>query len=59
VRERATRWTGADVPNQQGRTVVITGADTGVGFETAKVLAASGATVVLASRDPERAGRGV
>jgi NAD(P)-dependent dehydrogenase (short-subunit alcohol dehydrogenase family) len=47
------------VPNQQGRTIVITGANTGVGFETAKVLAASGATVVLASRDPERAGRAV
>jgi NAD(P)-dependent dehydrogenase (short-subunit alcohol dehydrogenase family) len=59
VRERATRWTSADVPDQQGRTVVITGANTGVGFETAKVLAASGATVVLASRDPERAGRAV
>ena len=59
MRERATRWTSADVPDQQGRTVVITGANTGVGFETAKVLAASSATVVLASRDPERAGRAV
>jgi NAD(P)-dependent dehydrogenase (short-subunit alcohol dehydrogenase family) len=57
VPERATRWTGADVPNQQGRTAVVTGANTGVGFETAKVLAASGATVVLACRDPERAGQ--
>jgi NAD(P)-dependent dehydrogenase (short-subunit alcohol dehydrogenase family) len=47
------------MPNQQGRTVVITGANTGVGFETAKILAAGGATVVLASRDPERAGRAV
>jgi NAD(P)-dependent dehydrogenase (short-subunit alcohol dehydrogenase family) len=47
------------MPNQHGRTVVITGANTGVGFETAKVLAASGATVVLACRDPERTSRAV
>ena len=55
MRERAARWTSADMPTQQGRTIVITGANTGVGFQAAKVLAASGATVVLACRDPERA----
>jgi NAD(P)-dependent dehydrogenase (short-subunit alcohol dehydrogenase family) len=59
VPEQTPRWTSADVPSQQGRTVVITGANTGVGFETAKVLAASGATVVLACRDRERANRAV
>jgi NAD(P)-dependent dehydrogenase (short-subunit alcohol dehydrogenase family) len=59
VPERAPRWTAADVPSQQGRTVVITGANSGVGFETAKVLAARGATVVLACRDPERARQAV
>jgi NAD(P)-dependent dehydrogenase (short-subunit alcohol dehydrogenase family) len=57
VREQAARWTSADMPSQQGRTIVITGANTGVGFETAKVLAGSGATVVMACRDPERAAR--
>jgi NAD(P)-dependent dehydrogenase (short-subunit alcohol dehydrogenase family) len=45
------RWTEADVPAQRGRTVVITGANTGLGFETARVLAARGAQVVLACRD--------
>jgi NAD(P)-dependent dehydrogenase (short-subunit alcohol dehydrogenase family) len=45
------RWTSAEVPDQQGRTVVITGANTGLGFEAAKVLAQHGATVVLACRD--------
>jgi NAD(P)-dependent dehydrogenase (short-subunit alcohol dehydrogenase family) len=33
------RWTEADVPVQRGRTAVITGPNTGLGFETARVLA--------------------
>jgi NAD(P)-dependent dehydrogenase (short-subunit alcohol dehydrogenase family) len=49
------RWTEADVPDQRGRTAVITGANTGLGFETARVLAARGAQVVLACRDLDRA----
>ncbi|MDR7279083.1 oxidoreductase [Catenuloplanes atrovinosus] len=49
------RWTAAHVPDQHGRTAVITGGNTGLGFVTARVLAARGATVVLACRDPGRA----
>jgi len=48
-------WTEADVPAQRGRTVVITGANTGLGFETARVLAERGARLVLACRDLGRA----
>jgi NAD(P)-dependent dehydrogenase (short-subunit alcohol dehydrogenase family) len=48
---QSDRWTEADVPAQRGRTAVITGANTGLGFETARVLAARGAQVVLACRD--------
>ena len=48
------KWTVADVPDQCGRTAIITGANTGLGYETAAALAASGARVVLAVRSLEK-----
>src|SRR5258708_14378667 len=48
------KWTSDDVPGQHGRLAVVTGANTGLGFETARVLAARGASVVLAARDIEK-----
>jgi len=51
------RWTAADVPGQSGKIAVVTGAGSGLGLETARVLAARGATVVLACRDVGRAER--
>ena len=55
-------WTTADIPDQTGRTAVITGANTGLGYETAAALAAKGAHVVLAVRNLEKgkeAARGI
>src|SRR5712692_9207559 len=51
------KWTSDDVPGQQGRLAVVTGANTGLGFETARVLAGRGASVVLAVRDVEKGKR--
>jgi len=55
--DRRGRWTAADVPDQSGRTAVVTGASGGLGLETAEVLAGRGAAVVLACRDLGKAER--
>lgn len=55
LRSAGVRWTTDDIPDLHDRTVVVTGANTGIGFETAAALAAAGATVVIACRNPDRA----
>lgn len=47
-------WSSADLPDLTGRTVIVTGANSGIGFTAADALARAGAHVVLAVRDPER-----
>jgi NAD(P)-dependent dehydrogenase (short-subunit alcohol dehydrogenase family) len=48
-------WSATDIPDQTGRTAVVTGANGGLGLATARALAAAGATVVIAARNQERA----
>jgi NAD(P)-dependent dehydrogenase (short-subunit alcohol dehydrogenase family) len=48
-------WTKNNIPQQTGKTVIITGANTGIGFETALALYEAGAHVVLACRNLKKA----
>ncbi len=52
---RVTRWTPADLPDQTGRTALVTGANSGLGFHTSLELARMGARVLMACRNPTKA----
>jgi NAD(P)-dependent dehydrogenase (short-subunit alcohol dehydrogenase family) len=49
-----SKWTATDVPDQTGRVAIVTGSNTGLGYDTAQALAAHGAKVVLAVRDTDK-----
>jgi NAD(P)-dependent dehydrogenase (short-subunit alcohol dehydrogenase family) len=52
-------FTETEVPDQSGKCFVVTGANSGIGFEVSRVLAARGARVILACRDKDKADEAV
>ena len=48
------KWSEHDVPDQSGRVVVVTGSNTGLGFDTARIFAERGAQVILAVRNVDK-----
>ncbi|MFT4740916.1 MAG: NAD(P)-dependent dehydrogenase (short-subunit alcohol dehydrogenase family) [Algoriphagus sp.] len=50
-----SNWSNKDIPNQKDRTIIITGASSGLGKEAAKVLSSKNATVILAVRNVQKA----
>ena len=52
-------WTANTIPDLSGKIIIITGANSGIGFEAARELARKGAEVILASRDPIKADQAI
>ncbi|MFC2166444.1 SDR family NAD(P)-dependent oxidoreductase [Acidobacteriota bacterium] len=48
------KWDSQDVPDQKGRVAIVTGSSSGIGYETARVLGAKNATVIIAVRNLEK-----
>jgi NAD(P)-dependent dehydrogenase (short-subunit alcohol dehydrogenase family) len=49
-----SKWTPRQMPPQQGRLAIVTGANSGIGYQTARYLSRVGATVILACRNREK-----
>ena len=48
------KWTTENIPDQSGKIAIVTGANSGIGYEAARALALKGATVIMACRSLEK-----
>lgn len=48
------KWKEQNIPDLTGKTVIVTGANSGLGFETSRMLASKGAAVIMAVRTPQK-----
>ena len=48
------KWAAEQIPDQSGKTVIVTGANSGIGFEASTALARKGARVIMACRSLEK-----
>lgn len=56
-KDSSTKWTEENLSDLTGKTVIITGANSGTGFAATNFMSAKGATIVMACRNPDKANR--
>jgi len=56
-KDNSTQWTEKNLPDLTGKTIIITGANSGTGFAATRFMSAKGATIVMACRNPDKANK--
>jgi len=51
---KTNEWTTANIPDQNGKVVIVTGSSSGIGYEAARVLANKGAETIIAVRNLDK-----
>jgi len=54
-KDSTTKWTEKNLPDLSGKTIIITGANSGTGFSATKFMSAKGAAIIMACRNPQKA----
>jgi len=57
TKDNSTKWTEKNLPDLTGKTIIITGANSGTGFAATKFMSAKGATIIMACRNPDKANK--
>ena len=53
------KWNSDYIFDQKGKTIIVTGSSSGIGFEAARILALKNGEVIIAVRNPEKGGKAV